>query len=86
MRLRLVSAVVTLVLVALSAGAQSPAAGGEKKEIIANGGVRSSLLAAPVIGQPYSARWCTRRTGSWRMGRRSLKKGTTLRRGIRRGA
>ena len=55
MRLPLVSAVVALVLAALPVGAQSPAAGGEKKEIIANGGVRSSLLAAPVIGQPYSA-------------------------------
>jgi hypothetical protein len=55
MRLRLVSGVVALVLAALPAGAQSSSAGGEKKEIIANGGVRSSLLAAPVIGQPYSA-------------------------------
>jgi hypothetical protein len=39
----------------LSAGAQSGATGGEKKEVIATGGVLSSLTAEPVMGQPYSA-------------------------------
>jgi hypothetical protein len=42
-------------LVAALAGAQSASSGGEKKEVIANGGVASSLIAAPMIGQPYSA-------------------------------
>jgi hypothetical protein len=54
-RLRLAVGVVCFVGFALCAGAQSAAAGGEKKEVIANGGVTSSLTAAPVIGQPYSA-------------------------------
>ncbi|HTF42924.1 MAG TPA: hypothetical protein VK641_03445, partial [Terriglobales bacterium] len=42
-------------LAAPFAGAQSAASGGEKKEVIATGGLISSLVAAPVIGQPYSA-------------------------------
>ncbi len=53
-RARWAVGVVCVLGAAFSAGAQS-AAGGEKKEIIANGGVASSLTAAPVIGQPYSA-------------------------------
>jgi hypothetical protein len=47
--------VVALMLVGLSAGAQSGATNGEKKEVIATGGLITSLVAAPVIGQPYSA-------------------------------
>jgi hypothetical protein len=46
---------VALTLVGLSAGAQSGPTNGEKKEVIATGGLISSLVAAPVIGQPYSA-------------------------------
>jgi hypothetical protein len=52
---RLAVGVVCLMLAAPFAGAQSAASGGEKKEVIATGGLISSLVAAPVIGQPYSA-------------------------------
>jgi hypothetical protein len=54
-RARIAVGVAGLVLATASAGAQSAATGGEKKEVIATGGVISSLVAAPVIGQPYSA-------------------------------
>ena len=52
---RMILGVVALMLVGLSAEAQSGATNGEKKEVIATGGLISSLGAAPVIGQPYSA-------------------------------
>jgi hypothetical protein len=52
---RIVVGVVGLVLATAFTGAQSAVTGGEKKEVIATGGVISSLVAAPVIGQPYSA-------------------------------
>jgi hypothetical protein len=59
MRLRLASGAMCVVLcvvgLGFSAGAQSGAAGDEKKEVIATGGLISSLTAAPVVGQPYSA-------------------------------
>ena len=55
MRARIAVGVAGLTLVTAFAGAQSAATGGEKKEVIATGGVISSLVAAPVIGQPYSA-------------------------------
>ena len=55
LRTRVAVGMAGLVLAASLAGAQSSAPGGEKKEVIANGGVASSLLAAPVIGQSYSA-------------------------------
>ncbi len=54
-RSRLGLGVVCVVLAASFGVAQSAATGGEKKEVLANGGVTSSLIAAPVIGQPYSA-------------------------------
>jgi hypothetical protein len=47
--------VVCVMLAASFVGAQSAATGGEKKEVLATGGLISSLVAAPVIGQPYSA-------------------------------
>jgi hypothetical protein len=53
-RSRLAVGVVCVMLAASFAAAQG-AAGGEKKEILATGGLISSLVAAPVIGQPYSA-------------------------------
>jgi hypothetical protein len=53
------------------AGAQSPTTGGEKKEVIATGGLISSLVAAPVIGQPYSATQVHRTV-------RKLADGTTI--------
>jgi hypothetical protein len=46
--------VIGLLLMA-SAGAQSGTDAGARKEVIANGGLLHSLLAAPVVGQPYSA-------------------------------
>ncbi len=55
MRSRLGLGVVCVILAASFAIAQSAATGGEKKEVLATGGVTSSLIAAPVIGQPYSA-------------------------------
>jgi hypothetical protein len=55
MRAPIAAGMAGLMLAAVFAGAQSTAAGGEKKEVIATGGVMSSLVAAPVIGQPYSA-------------------------------
>ena len=54
MRVRLMAAVAGLGLVASVAGAQGVAPA-ESKEVIANGGVVHEMLAAPVIGQPYSA-------------------------------
>jgi hypothetical protein len=47
--------VVCVMLAASFVGAQGAATGGEKKEVLATGGLISSLVAAPVIGQPYSA-------------------------------
>jgi hypothetical protein len=47
--------VMGLLLLASSAEAQSATDAGAKKEVIANGGLLHSLLAAPVVGQPYSA-------------------------------
>lgn len=55
MRSRWAVGFVALGLVGLSATAQSGAVNGEKKEVVATGGLISSLVAAPVIGQPYSA-------------------------------
>jgi hypothetical protein len=47
--------VMGLLLLASSAPAQSGTEAGVKKEVIANGGLLHSLMAAPVVGQPYSA-------------------------------
>src|SRR5260370_40499087 len=54
-RSRLAVGVVCLMLAVSFVRAQSAASGSEKKEVIATGGLISSLVAAPVIGQPYSA-------------------------------
>jgi len=54
-RTRIAVGVAGWMVVAAFAVAQSATGGGEKKEVIATGGVISSLVAAPVIGQPYSA-------------------------------
>jgi hypothetical protein len=54
-RSRLAVGVVCLMLAVSFVRAQSAASGGEKKEVIATGGLISSLVAAPVTGQPYSA-------------------------------
>lgn len=47
--------VMSLLLLASSAPAQSGTEAGAKKEVIANGSLFHSLMAAPVVGQPYSA-------------------------------
>jgi hypothetical protein len=52
-RSRLAVGVVCVMLAASFTEAQG-AAGGEKKEVLATGELISSLVAAPVIGQPYS--------------------------------
>lgn len=54
-RSRWVVGLLGFLLVGLSAQGQSGVAATEKKEVIATGGLISSLVAAPVIGQPYSA-------------------------------
>jgi hypothetical protein len=54
-RWRLAVGVVCLILAVSFVRAQSAPSGSEKKEVIATGGLISSLTAAPVIGQPYSA-------------------------------
>jgi hypothetical protein len=54
-RTRIAVGVAGWMLVAAFAVAQSTAGSGEKKEVVATGGVMSSLVAAPVMGQPYSA-------------------------------
>ena len=53
MREQMLVGLAILALVA-SAGAQSGAVG-EPKEVVSNGGLMHTLLAAPVTGQPYSA-------------------------------
>lgn len=52
---RLAVGVVCLMLAVSFVRAQSAASGSEKKEVVATGGLISSLTAAPVIGQLYSA-------------------------------
>jgi hypothetical protein len=47
--------VATLVLPLNYAGAQSATTGSQTQERLATGGLISSLLAAPVVGEPYSA-------------------------------
>jgi hypothetical protein len=54
-RWRLAVGVVCLMLAVSFVRAQSAPSGSEKKEVIATGGLISSLVAAPVTGQPYSA-------------------------------
>jgi hypothetical protein len=54
MRLRLIAGAAG-VMMASVAGAQSGAVGGGANGVIANGGLIHTLMAAPVIGQPYSA-------------------------------
>jgi hypothetical protein len=53
--MRLMAAIVCLWSVAWIAGAQTPADSDHPKPVVANGGVLHTLLAPPVIGQPYSA-------------------------------
>jgi tartrate dehydratase beta subunit/fumarate hydratase class I family protein len=55
MRVRITVGVVGLVVAASLAGAQSTAAGTGAGEVISNGSLVHTLLAAPVTGQPYSA-------------------------------
>jgi hypothetical protein len=47
--------VATLVVPLNYAGGQSATTGGQTQEPLATGGLISSLLAAPVVGEPYSA-------------------------------
>jgi hypothetical protein len=54
-RLQLVVGVAGLVMTASLAVAQNGAAGSGTNEVISNGGLINTLLAAPVVGQPYSA-------------------------------
>jgi hypothetical protein len=54
-RLQLVVGVAGLVMTASLAVAQNGAAGSGTNEVISNGGLINTLLAAPVAGQPYSA-------------------------------
>jgi hypothetical protein len=51
----LMTGIMGLALMGASAGAQNAAPASEQKEVIANGGLLHTLLAEPVIGQPYSA-------------------------------
>jgi hypothetical protein len=53
--MRLMAVMVCLLLTVMAVGAQTPAKGSQPSEVIANGGLLHTLLAAPVIGQPYSA-------------------------------
>ena len=53
--MRLLAGMVCLVLMASMAVAQTPEDTSRSKEVIANGGVLHTLLAPPVLGQPYSA-------------------------------
>lgn len=71
MRVRMAVGIAGWMLAAALTGAQSAASGGEKKEVIANGGVASSLVAEPVIGQPYSAQVAHKTS-------RKLEDGTTI--------
>jgi hypothetical protein len=52
---RIAVGVVGLMLAASFAGAQSTAAGSGTGEVVSNGSLIHTLVAAPVIGQPYSA-------------------------------
>lgn len=72
MNLRTSVGAVVLGLLVSYAGAQGTAAAGKQvHEVIANGGVIHTLLAAPVIGQPYSAMQVHRTS-------RKLTDGTTI--------
>jgi len=53
--MRLLAGMVCLVLMASMAVAQTPEGTSKPREVIANGGVLHTLLAPPVLGQPYSA-------------------------------
>lgn len=53
--MRLLAVVVCLLWIPWMAGAQTPAGSDNPKPVVANGGVLHTLLAPPVIGQPYSA-------------------------------
>jgi hypothetical protein len=55
MRARIAAGVAGWMLAASFAGAQSTVAGGGVGEVISNGSLMHTLVAAPVIGQPYSA-------------------------------
>jgi hypothetical protein len=55
MRSGWLAGMIGLLLLASSARAQSGTEAGTKKEVIANGSLLHSLMAAPVVGQPYSA-------------------------------
>lgn len=70
-RSRLSVGMVCVMLAASFALAQSGGTGGEKKEVLATGGLISSLVAAPVVGQPYSAMQVHRTV-------RKLADGTTI--------
>jgi hypothetical protein len=54
-RMRIAVGVAGLMLAASLGRAQSTAAGSETSEVVSNGSLIHTLVAAPVIGQPYSA-------------------------------
>jgi hypothetical protein len=78
MRKRFASGAFALMLVASYGGAQSASAGAGRSEVISNGGLINTLIAAPVIGQPYSGQRVQRTIQKLQGGTTISHRGITL--------